>query len=71
MNHMGDTTVCILPPELVPRQTAGRSLWGKPHECVSAVVCPDRPMEEEGTKDYGYLSASLSSQGSDILNPFS
>lgn len=42
-----------------------------PHECVSAVVCLDRPMEEEETKDYCYLSASLSSQGSAILDPFS
>lgn len=28
-------------------------------------------MEEEGTKYYGHLSASLSSQGSAILDPFS
>lgn len=62
--------MCILSPELVPRQTAGSSLWGKPHECVSAVVC-QTPMEEEGTKDDGFLSAPLSSQGSVILDPFS
>lgn len=35
------------------------------------MVCLDRSVEKEGTKDYGHLSASLSNQGSAILDPFS